>query len=466
MSRFLHSHSADDEKFGHCRAAYLLYQQGAPKGKEPDNYAFGRTAHLVMQFYVDHCIERGRRSDITVIPDLVDKAVRQTGMPWRYFDELRTVAEAFLRVYEIDVEHSISREGGIAFDDEFNVIDWSDAIEYDTMTSPAEQHGDIFFRLKLDHSLLYPDQDLLVIQDYKFDFYAPSQSSIEKPESRFQKQATKYSWGAWRAQYQATVVRVDFVFARHIFHGKPLVRSLSFTKDRILETQDLVAAECKHIEDTVDFPAMPGDHCIACAYRDTACPIRQQRDDAAPEFTVEAATETMRMFIYQQVLQTERRTRLKEFVAEFGYEGQLGPLKAVFEAVEGRVADMKRVWETLLAYGVDNPWAVMKLSDTDAKRIFDKDVYADLTAAAYDSAPKTVFNVHQNKDVLQALCEQRGIPTQKPGKDKMKDRTVAELAWDLANSVKGSADDVLGSFETPATDVDPVVDTSLIEELN
>lgn len=425
MSRFLHSHSADDEKFGHCRAAYLLYQQGAPKGQEPENFAFGRTGHLVMQYYVDHCVERRRRSDITVIPDMIDRAVRATGMHWKYYGELRAVTEAFLRCYEIDVEHSLTREGGIAFDDDFNVVPWSEAVEYDVMTKPGEQRGAIFWRCKLDHALLYPEDRTLVIQDYKFDVYAPSPSKLIDPSSRFYKQALKYAWAAWRAFYPADVVRVEFVFARHLYGGRPLVREISFTKDEILATQDLVAAEAHHIEETVDFPATPGDHCVSCAYRDTACPIRSERVTDEP-------ASIMRQFLYQQVLQTQRRARLKDLVSEFGYDGELGPLRAAFEATEERIADMKRVWETLVSYGVENPWAIMKLSDTDAQHILDKDVYEELIAAAYDTSLRVKFNVHQRKDVLVALCEERGIPTTKVGATKVVQRTVVELAWDLA----------------------------------
>jgi len=107
MSTFLHSHSAN-ERFNVCPASFYLTQTGAPRGKEPTNFRFGRAAHLVMELYCNHCIENGRRSDISVIGQFIDEAVRVTGMSLALYDELTLMIRAFLNVYEIDVEHSIA----------------------------------------------------------------------------------------------------------------------------------------------------------------------------------------------------------------------------------------------------------------------------------------------------------------------------------------------------------------------
>jgi hypothetical protein len=461
MSRFLHSTSAE-KYFDSCPAQFYLWQNGAPRGTEPQNYLFGRAAHVVMELYVDHCVNHERRSDITVIGQFIDQAVRSTALSLRYYDELALVVRGFLNVYEIDVEHSISREGGIAFDDELKVVEWPDAIDYDVMRTPVEAKGNVFWRCKLDHALLYLEDHTLVVQDYKSDIFAPSKSAIAEPSSRFYQQARKYAWAAWRGIYPAEIIRVDFVFMRYVAYGNPLVRSLTFTKDECLETQELQLAKSRYIEATQDFIATPGDHCANCSFRETACPIINERADADP-------ASLMRRFLLDRVLQDERRARLKEHVAEYGYTGGLGPLRPTFEQGESEVPDMKRVWEELLDVGVENPWAVMKLSATDAKRILDKDIFERLLQRAYDKDIEVRFNVHQPKEVLLALAEARGIPTKKPGKTGMKDRTVAELAWDLANCPdEPSAGDVADLFDgrPPLRDSPIEIDLATIQELS
>lgn len=462
MSRFLHSTSAE-KYFDNCPAAFYLWQTGAERGREPENFIFGRAAHLVMELYVDHCVKNARRSDITAIGDFIDEAVRRTGLSLRYYDELSLVVRGFLRAYEIDVEHSLAREGGIAFDDELNVVEWSEAIDYDVMTKPVEAKGNIFWRSRLDHTLLYLEDHTLVVQDYKSDVFAPSKSAIAEPSSRFYQQARKYAWAAWRAMYPAEIVRVDFVFMRYVAYGKPLIRSLTFSKEECLETQELQLAKSRYIEATQDFIATPGDHCANCAFRDTSCPVINERVDEDPGAI-------MRRFLLDRVRQEERRARLKEFVAEYGYAGELGLLRAAFEQGEDNVPDMRRVWEELVDVGYEQPWAVMKLSATDAKRILDKDVYERILAKAFDKEIDVRFNLHQPKEVLVALAEARGIPTKKPGKTGMKDRTVAELAFDLANRVDGpdSSSDAAELFDTPPSigDAPIQIDLNTIEEVN
>ena len=424
MNRFLHSHSGN-ERFNVCPASFYLTQTGAARGKEQTNFRFGRAAHLVMELYCNHCISAGRRSDISVIGQFIDDAVRRTGMSLAFYDELTLVVRAFLKVYEIDVEHSIAREGGIAFDENLKLVEWSAAIEYERMTHPAVDKGLIFWRSKLDHVLVFPEDKTLVIQDYKSDIFAPSKTAIADPASRFYQQGREYAWAAWRALYPAEIVRVDFIFMRYVAYGKPLIRSLTFSRDDVTETQDLLVAKAQYIEATQDFIATPGDHCSSCVFRETACPIRTEIETSDP-------ASIMRQFLLTRALNEERRERLKDHVAEYGYTAGLGPLRPVFEQLEERVADMTRLWEELQDVGFEHPWAVMKLSATDARNVLDKDVYERVMKSCYDPEIAVKFNVHQPKEALVALCEARGIETMKQGKTKLVNRTVAELAWELA----------------------------------
>jgi hypothetical protein len=458
MTRFLHSSSAQ-KYFDVCPQQFWLYETGAPKGESPEHFRFGIAAHLVMQMYVDHCVAKARRTDVTVIGDFIDAAVRKSGLSLARYDELTQVIRGFLAVYEIDVEHSLEREGGIAFDEELRVIPWSEEYDYERMRRPMDHAAaGVMMRLRLDHSLLFPEESRLVVQDYKSDIFPPSQSAIDDPSSRFNQQARKYAWAAWRALYPAEVVEVHFPFMRYTAYGRALTRRLVFTKDDILQIEEQELAKVRFIEQTSDFPARPGDHCANCAFRDTACPVPF-------EAVTDEPASVARRFLYERVQQEQRRERIRDFVGLYGWTGELGALRSGFEQDEAAVADMERVWRILEDVGFDRPWVVMSLSKTDAKALLDKDVFERVLKEAYDPEIAVRFNLHQRKDVLQQLAIERGIPTQVTGKKGMKDKTVAELAYDLANAdavaggshrelPKPTALEPFGVAEVRATSVD------------
>lgn len=416
MSRFLYS-SSSLKSFETCPAQFHLNQTGAERGPSSDILNFGTAFHLVMQFYVDHCISENRHSDLAMIPEFIERAIRRTGLSLRHFDELTMLLKQFLTVYKIDFEHSVAREGGIAFDSELRGVPWSDSLEYENMTAPALQKGMAFFRSKLDHTLLFPDSKTLKIEDYKTDRFAPSKTAIMDPSSRFYQQARTYAWAAHRGIFPAEVVEVEFVFARYCAYGKPLTRTLVFNTTEIDETQDLLLAKAKFIENTEEFRAKPGDHCNLCSFRETACPVRSQ-------ISLQDPGDRMRKYLFLKVETENLREQLKDDVAEYGYSGELGPLRAEFAQTEELVPDMERLVAALQAEGISKWWAITSLSKTAAKSILDKDQYTRVINAAYDPEIAVKFNVHQRKDRLIELAEARGIdPTKK---------TVHELAMELA----------------------------------
>ena len=388
-------------------------------------------------------------------PNDTGAAVRTTGMPLSRYDELTAVIRGYLAVYEIDVEHSLEREGGLAFDDQLNQIPWSEAYEYEVMTRPMDvAAGGVMIRRKLDEVLLFPDEKRLLVRDFKSDLFAPSQSSIEDPSSRFNQQARSYAWSAWRALFPAEVVDVEFPFIRYTDFGRALTRRLTFTKDDILQIEEQEIAKIRFIEQTEEFPARPGAHCATCVYRHTSCPVPTE---SATEDPVAIA----RRYLFEKVLQDERRDAVKDAVALYGWSGELGALRASFEQAESEVPDMEKVWKELQDVGYDEPWRVMTLSKTRAKEFLDKDVYERILKLAYDPEITVRFNLHQKKEKLVELAMQRGIPTQTRGRTGLKDKTVAQLAYDLA--MIGQAEQVSEFLSDP----DPVeVDLSMIEEVH
>lgn len=451
MSRFLHSTSSHKD-FAVCSQKFLLSQTGAARGEAPDMFRFGITAHLVMQLYVDHCIARGRRTDVTIIGDFIDAAVRTTGLSLSRYDELTEVIRGYLAVYEIDVEHSLEREGGMAFDDDLNLVPWSENFEYENMPRPVDiAASGVMIRRKLDEVLLFPDEKRLLIRDFKSDLFAPSQSAIEDPSSRFNQQARAYAWSAWRALFPAEIVDVEFPFIRYTAFGHALTRTLTFTRDHILAIEEQELAKIRFIEQTHDFPPRPGSHCSTCVYRHTACPV--------PMTVSVNPAAIARRFLFERVLQDERREQIKDAVALGGWSGELGALRSAFEQGESEVPDMEMVWKELQDVGFEEPWRVMSLSKTDAKGLLDKDVYERILKNAYSPEITVRFNLHQKKEKLIELAMERGIATQIRGQKGLKDKTVAQLAWDLA--VPGAAIDAATTAQA-ANDAE----LAMIEEIH
>jgi hypothetical protein len=459
MSRFLHSSSAQ-KYYATCPQQFLLYQTGAEKGPSPEIFRFGITAHLVMQYYVDWCIAAKRRSDITVIGECIDRAVRKVGLSIDQYDEISSVVRGYLKVYEVDVEHSYSREGGLAFDDNLNSLEWNEGLDYEHMRRPMDHAAlGVMLRMKLDEVLIYPEQNRLVVRDFKSDRFVPPQTQIEDPSSRFNQQARKYAMAARRAIYPADIVEVEFPFIRYTNYGKALTRKLAFSAEDLdfIEEQEL--AKVRFIEETTDFPARPGDHCMACAYRTTSCPV-------ATEVVTDDPPSLARKFVFQRVEQEELRDRIKSAVAEHGWSGELGALRSEFDQIETLQPDMGIVWKELQDIGFDHPERVLNFSKTEAKNVLDKDAYERIIAKAYVPDIAVKFNVHQKKDRLQELARERGISLTTQGKTGPKDKTVAQLAWDLAQWEPIVEADHMEPAENWTPDTNTAsVDLDLLEEI-
>lgn len=419
MTRFLYSSSSLKDA-DTCLAKFRLNQTGAEKGGDATNLRFGQTFHRVMELYLNHCLGENRHSDVSILPDLVSQAFTESGLSLRFFDELLSIAKGFSAVYRVDLERSISREGGIAFDEHLNVLEWDGSLEYDAMDAPADSKGEAFFRAKLDHVLLDPETKTLEIHDYKTDIFIPSRSAIAEMSSRFYQQARLYAWAAHRAIYPAEVIEVVFLFSRYTAFGRPVTRKVVFHRADIDEIQQSMLARIKHIEGLDFFPPTPGNHCQICPFASTQCPAQ----DLIP---AETPADRMRRFLFLEAERDQIRTELKDDVALYGYDGELGPLRAHFEQQEKRIPDMKRVWDAITDLGIEHPWALMSFSETSARKVLEKEDADLLVDAAYDGEVTLRFNVHQKKDALVALAEERGIDTEK--------KTVKQLAAELAASV-------------------------------
>lgn len=420
--RFLHSHSGH-QAFDRCRAQFLLLQNGTPRSRDARALLYGRAFHLFAKLYRDHCIEAKRWSDVEIVPQLVDEVFRRTGLSTQFYEDMTLLCRHFVANERIDIERSLMREGGIALDENFNLIPWSEEFEYDSPNFRAAGSR-AAVRMQLDEVLIDPVNRILIIDDWKTDFFAPSISDIQNPALRWWKQAMEYAWASVRFLYPAAVA-VEFRFK---FVRWGVVRTLLFNRDEIDTFGELFMRRIRFIEETQDFAATPGDHCRLCPFLNGACPVPQETARYA-----ESPEALAKRYLYDEATREERRDVLKT-IADANGAVMVGALPvAIFEKSERKVLDVKKVIDAIANEGIENPALLLDVSPSKLKDVLDPDQYERVIAAATATTEnEVVFNVHQNKSELIVLAEQLGITDAK----KLK---VAQLARAIVNATPQEA---------------------------
>jgi hypothetical protein len=415
--KFLHSHSAH-ESFDTCRAKFLLQQQGAPRRPDAPNFAFGKTAHLFFKLYRDHCIEQRRWSDIEAIGSLLDEAFRITGLSTRNYEELQLLCRMWASYQKIDIERSVMREGGIAFDENLKPLAWGADLEYDSPTFKAIGSR-AAVRMQIDETLVDPIEQQLILWDWKTDMYVPSQSEIEDPSGRWWKQANEYAWGALRALYPtATGVTFEFKFVRW-----NVTRTLYLSREDVERYGELFVRRIQFIEATEKFTATPGNHCRTCPFLSNGCPLADSLLLDEYETDIE---EVAARYLYDDAVQERRRDQLKEHADVNGIIYVDGLPLAIFEKQERKVMDVALVLDALRAEGIDNPELMLDVSPSKLKESLDSDQLARvLKVAAASTEQVVVFNVYQKKEELVALADSLGIPDAKSMKKAQLAQAIA-----------------------------------------
>jgi len=453
--RFIHSHSFHGA-FDECKARFYLLQTGAPRSREANNFLFGRTFHKFAELYRNHCIARSRWSDVEIVGDLIDEAFRITGLSTASYEAISLLAKTFVANERIDIERSLQREAGIALDENLQLLPWSEDYEYDSpnfahpFTACACEGGNtcancripgdgrclycgetkeharhlLFLRMQLDEVLIDAGEHLLVIDDWKTDYFVPSQSDIDDPEKRWWKQGVQYAWGALHYLYPSAVaVEVNFKFVRW-----NVKRTIVFYRDEIEAFAETFVRRINFIEQATEFPATPGEHCRSCPFIGGACPIAAKTAKYGDDIEALAAK-----FVYVEAVQAERRDALKGHAGTDGIIMVGGLPVAIFEKTERHVLDVRKALEAMRAEGIEGPEYLLDISPSKLKDKLDADLFARVIAAATDHVEgEVVFNVHQTKPQLVCLAESLGIPDPQ----KMK---VAQLALAIAKATSQKA---------------------------
>jgi hypothetical protein len=416
--KFLHSHSMH-EAFDNCPARFRLLETGAPRANEAMNFAFGRTFHAFADRYKSHCIETHRWSDIEIIGELVDQAIRETGLSTRYYEEMHLLCEQFARNEPIDIERSLMREGGIALDENFRPIEWRPEFDYDDPDFKAAG-SKAAVRMRMDEILIDAPLRLLIVDDYKTDMHVPSPSDIADPASRWWKQANLYAWGALTNLYpDALTVEVRFKFVRW-----NIVRKLTIPREEVEAFGSMFIRRVQFIEAATEFPAIPSEQCVTCPFLGGACPIPNETAEYQTDEQTFAA-----QFVYSEATREAHRELLKAMVEENGGPITIGGLPVgVFEKNERRILDVEKTIEALRAEGIEGAEYLLDVSPSKLKDKLDADQFERVMKAASEEGETGVkFNVHQTKPELVALAERLGISVDK----KMK---VSALAQAIAKA--------------------------------
>jgi hypothetical protein len=416
VMRFLHSHSAH-ESFDRCRAQFALQQSGAPRSREANNFLFGRTFHKFAQLYRDHCIAARRWSDVEAVSEIVDAAFRTTGLSTGHYEAMTLLCRQFVANERIDIDRSLMREGGIALDENLRMLPWSDEFEYDSPNFRASGSR-AAIRMQLDEVLVDPLSSLLIIDDWKTDYYVPSESEIDDPAGRWWKQAHEYAWGALRYLFpRAIAVEFRFKFVRW-----NVTRTVVMSPEELNEYGEMFVRRVRFIESTEDFVATPGDHCSFCPYLYAGCPIADRT--ARYRTPIEAIAAD---YIRDEAVREERRDVLKQYAAADGTIMVGGLPVAIFDKTESRVLDVAKALEAMHAEGIVGAEFMLDVSPSKLKNVLDADQFERVMRAATKTVEgKVVFNVHQNKSELVALAESLGIPEPKKLKVAALARAIAQ----------------------------------------
>lgn len=456
MTRFIYSHSligAHDR----CPASFSLLQSGAARTHEASPFLFGRAFHKFAQLYRDHCITEQRRSDIEIVPDLIDQVFRIIGLSTAHYEELTELCMNFVAWEPIDIERSLQREAGLALDSSLQRLQWRDEFEYDSdnfahpfMACLCESAEDcfhatdgeatcareravsgicglresdsvhqLFLRMQMDEVLVDPAYQLLIIDDHKTDRHIPSQTEIEDPAGRWWKQANEYAWGGATYLYPAaSEIEVRFKFVRW-----GVTRRLTIAKESADAYGQTLLRKIGFIEDQREFPARPGNHCRWCPFLGGACPV-----PAASGMYAEPIEDMAARYVYGEALRESQLAALKEVASEDGTVMVGGLPVLIFERKERRFLDVQKALEAMESEGIENPHLLLDISPSKLERLLDADQYERvINAATASSETEVVFNVHQNKPELIALAQRLGIEAPQ----KMK---VGELAQAIAKA--------------------------------
>jgi hypothetical protein len=444
--RFVHSHSGH-QRFDKCKASFDLLQRGAPRVNEAANFKFGRTFHKFAQLYRDHCIAERRWSDVEIVTDLVNQAFRATGLSTTHYEEMLILCRRFVENEPIDIERSLIREGGIALDENLNLLPWIANYEYDShnYAHPYEECDDtdgecghfsfgdayklctrcmlpldhpvhrVYIRMQLDEVLIDAPVLTLIVDDFKTDYFVPSQSEIENPESRWWKQAMEYAWGGVVYLYPSAVaVQFRFKFVRW-----GVTRVITITREDIDRYAEMFLARVRFIEATTEFPATPGEHCRMCPFLGGACPIEKETAKYQRDIERVAAR-----FVYDEAARETVRETLKAHADADGAIVIGGLRVGIFDKAEPRrLLDVQKTLDALRAEAIENPELLLDVSPSKLADVLDADQLERVLAAATSATEDVVvFNLHQNKDELLEIAATLGIPDAK----KMKKAALAQ----------------------------------------
>jgi len=334
----------------------------------------GSAFHRFTLLYGQHCIDNHLETDITVVPELVKKAVF-TG-DWQgeelgsnIYQEVLGLSLQFGETHVFQPERIISLEERFpsGWDPDKNL--WPE---------PNLSHNHTFVGI-IDRLELGDEPDTVVIHDYKTSWAVESQSQVEKDP-----QLRRYAWLVHQEypQFKRFLVRLDYVRHNIIREAGPL------TIDEVEDTEKEIISALNQLQGIKEFPATPGERCAYCGYSEI-CPAIEDNMKVIINGEDEAVKTAREILLLEKRL-NDRKKALQMFTAtggkiqvdqtEFGY----------FRSESSDISNIREFLDRLLNELGEYAWDYLKV---DARKL------------------KTLLKNEQNMTMLRDLLVDKSYTT-------------------------------------------------------
>jgi len=269
-------------KFETCPFQYKAIYLDKKKGEANYIMMIGSVVHEAIGDYNNHCIKKKITSDHDKWKDFAFGAIEKANLPAEYHEDVLTLTKQYADSHEVDIESVIGAEEKIAFNKDFEQVDW---------LAP-----DVWFRAILDY--LQISGNIARIVDYKTGWAMkvnPFQLKI-------------YAWVVKKLYPHVTDFQVEMDYIRHDY-----IDIKTMTEEDIEDVERKLMARVKHIESETKFEPRVGIQCSYCPVW-YSCPSMKREDIKykMPKTTEEAQALALELEKTSR-LSTEMKKVLKEF---------------------------------------------------------------------------------------------------------------------------------------------------------
>jgi len=197
----------------------------------------GKLAHQCFHTYTEYLMKKKLRSDITIMPQVAEKILAQSGIPddEELMAEVKELAERFTRGFVLNLDTFYGSEIKLAIDEEGHQVDW--------------KADNAFFRGILDRIDI--EDNRVLITDYKTGW------EITKDRAQLE----TYAWMA-----KTIFPQIDTFYVEHYFVRYNVKRYSELSTKDIERAERRVRRIVRKIQKDKEFSPTPSARCSWCPY--------------------------------------------------------------------------------------------------------------------------------------------------------------------------------------------------------